>query len=64
MKTKKHNYYYVETNYGYMCSFDQDFEDVWFVDSLDSDEPIEGPECNIVRMLIADSYTPTLMIIT
>lgn len=51
-----HNFFYVETsNDGFMCSFTSDFEDVWFIETLDSDEPTEGPEDNIVRELIAEA---------
>ena len=51
-----HNFFYVETaNDGFMCSFTSDFEDVWFVEDLESDEPIEGPQDSVVRELIAEA---------
>jgi len=47
MKTHTANgneFYYVKTIYGFMCSFTEDFEDIWFTSDLDSDsiERIDG----------------------
>lgn len=48
-------FFYVETSHGFMCSFTNDFEDVWFVDDLESDTPLEGPEEDVVRELIEEA---------
>lgn len=48
-------FFYVETRHGFMCSFSRTFEDVWFVDNLESDTPLEGPEDEVVRELIEEA---------
>jgi hypothetical protein len=48
-------FYYIETALGLMCSFNRDFEDVWFIQDLDSDVPLAGPEEDVVRELIDEA---------
>lgn len=48
-------FFYVETSHGFMCSFSASFEDVWFVEDLDSEDRIDGPDDSIIEQLVADA---------
>lgn len=50
-----HTFFYVKTDYGVMCSFDSDFGDVWFLEGLESDEPIDGPGDAVICKLINEA---------
>jgi hypothetical protein len=45
-------FFWIATEYGYMCSFNEDFEDVWFSDDLETDTPIEGPDAETIAGLV------------
>jgi len=47
-------FFYVETDHGFMCSFSRSFDDVWFCDDLDTDTPTEGPDEDTVEALIKE----------
>jgi len=52
--TTGHKFFYVETQHGLMCSFEKTFEDVWFQEDLESEDPTEGPEDSTVSELIEE----------
>jgi hypothetical protein len=57
----ENQFFYVTTDYGIMCSFRRDFEDIWFVNNLDDEEPIDGPAEEIVEELILEAQASDLL---
>jgi hypothetical protein len=47
-------FFYAKTQHGFLCSYRKDFEDVWFCDDLNSDEPQYGPEGRELDALITE----------